>query len=146
MSRTRSLSIAMALALLVALLVQAAPAGAGTANILRAKTMVGVPQAFTGSTNASLIRGIPCGGIPWTVGRSPNSTAESCLRCESTTSTVARCIAYISADRFSFSPASWTRRRVGRRPAASRSQVKQANRLATKSRMTADDGVLLPDR
>jgi hypothetical protein len=70
MSRTRSLSIAMALALLVALLVQAAPAGAGTANILRAKTMVGVPQAFTGSTNASLIRGIPGGGIPWTVGRS----------------------------------------------------------------------------
>ncbi|HET6820375.1 MAG TPA: hypothetical protein VFH98_07470, partial [Candidatus Limnocylindria bacterium] len=70
MSRTRSLSIAMALALLVALLAQAAPAGAGTANILRAKTMVGVPQAFTGSTNASLIRGIPGGGIPWTVGRS----------------------------------------------------------------------------
>ena len=32
--------------------------------------MVGVPQAFTGSTNAAAIRGISGGGIPWTVGRS----------------------------------------------------------------------------
>jgi hypothetical protein len=70
MSRTRTFSLALALALLVGLLAAAAPAGAGTANILRARTMVGVPQAFTGSTNASLIRGVPGGGIPWTVGRS----------------------------------------------------------------------------
>jgi hypothetical protein len=70
MSRTRSIPVAVALALLVGLLVAATPAGAGTANILRAKTMVGVPQAFTGTANASLIRDVPGGGIPWTVGRS----------------------------------------------------------------------------
>ena len=70
MSRTRSISTAIVLALLVGLLVQAGTAGAGTANILRARTMVGVPQAFTGSTNAAAIRGISGGGIPWTVGRS----------------------------------------------------------------------------
>ena len=27
--------------------------------------MVGVPQAFTGATNAAVIRGVPGGGIPW---------------------------------------------------------------------------------
>ena len=70
MSRTRSVSIAIALALLVGLVVQAGTAGAGTANILKAHTMVGVPQAFTGATNAALIRGVPGGGLPWTVGRS----------------------------------------------------------------------------
>jgi hypothetical protein len=32
--------------------------------------MVGVPQAFTGTTNSSLIRGVPGGGIPWSVRRS----------------------------------------------------------------------------
>jgi hypothetical protein len=32
-------------------------------------TMVGVPQAFTGSTNAALIRGVNGGGIPWVLDR-----------------------------------------------------------------------------
>jgi hypothetical protein len=63
MSRKRALSSAIALALLVGLLVQASLATAGTQNILKADTMVGVPPAFTGTQ--APIRGINGGGIPW---------------------------------------------------------------------------------
>jgi hypothetical protein len=65
MTRKRSMSVAIALALLVGLLVQSSLASAGTANILKADTMVGVPQAFTGTQ--APIRGINGGGIPWTL-------------------------------------------------------------------------------
>jgi hypothetical protein len=63
MTKPRSLSIAVLLALLVGLLAQSGLASAGTSNMLKADSMVGVPLAFTGATNA--IRGIPGGGIPW---------------------------------------------------------------------------------
>jgi hypothetical protein len=65
MTKSRSLSIAILLALLVGLLIQSGLASAGTSNMLKADSMVGVPQALTGATNA--IRGIPGGGIPWTL-------------------------------------------------------------------------------
>jgi hypothetical protein len=65
MTKPRSLSIAIPLALLVGLLAQSGLAGGGTSNLLKADSMVGVPQALTGATNA--IRGIPGGGIPWTL-------------------------------------------------------------------------------
>jgi hypothetical protein len=63
MTARRSASIAILLVLLVGLLAQATIASAGTSNILKAETMVGVPQAFTG-TQAPL-RGLNGGGIPW---------------------------------------------------------------------------------
>jgi hypothetical protein len=65
MTKPRSLSIAVLLALLVGLLAQSGLASAGTSNMLKADSMVGVPLALTGATNA--IRGIPGGGIPWTL-------------------------------------------------------------------------------
>jgi hypothetical protein len=65
MTKSRTLSIAILLALLVGLLAQSGLASAGTSNMLKADSMVGVPQAFSGATNA--IRGVPGGGIPWTL-------------------------------------------------------------------------------
>jgi hypothetical protein len=68
MSRRRSASLAVLLAALVAL----AGMQAGTVlaqdnaqKILEWKTMVGVPQAFTGSL--APIRNINGGGVPWTL-------------------------------------------------------------------------------
>jgi hypothetical protein len=65
MTAKRSASIAILLMLLVGLLAQATITSAGTENILKADTMVGVPQAFTGTL--APIRGINGGGIPWTL-------------------------------------------------------------------------------
>ena len=67
MTARRSAWIAVLLVLLVGLLAQATMASAGTSNILKADTMVGVPQAFTGTANAAKIRDVPGGGIPWTL-------------------------------------------------------------------------------
>ncbi|HEX3219601.1 MAG TPA: hypothetical protein VHU77_06200 [Candidatus Limnocylindria bacterium] len=63
MTARRSAWIAVLLVLLVGLLAQATMASAGTSNILKADTMVGIPDAFTG-TQAPL-RGLNGGGIPW---------------------------------------------------------------------------------
>jgi len=63
MTKPRFLSIAVLLALLVGLVAQSGLASAETSNMLKSDSMVGVPQALTGATNA--IRGIPGGGIPW---------------------------------------------------------------------------------
>jgi hypothetical protein len=63
MPKHRSISIAVLLALVIGLLAQSSLAGAGTSNMLKADSMVGVPQAFTGAQNP--IRGINGGGIPW---------------------------------------------------------------------------------
>lgn len=70
MSRRRTASLAALLASLVALAgMQAgtvlAQPGDGAPKILEWKTMVGVPQAFTGAQ--APIRGINGGGVPWTV-------------------------------------------------------------------------------
>ena len=63
MTARRLAAIAIPLALLVGLLAQATMASAGTSNILKAETMVGVPDAFTGVK--APIREINGGGIPW---------------------------------------------------------------------------------
>jgi hypothetical protein len=66
MARTRSLSIGLMLALLaLALGMQASFATARTPKILEFDTMVGIPQAFTGTQNP--IRGINGGGLPWRI-------------------------------------------------------------------------------
>jgi hypothetical protein len=66
MRTSRSISIVTVLAL-VGLLVgaQSALVSGSDRTILEFNTMVGVPQAFTGTQNP--IRGINGGGIPWTL-------------------------------------------------------------------------------
>ncbi|HEX6140236.1 MAG TPA: hypothetical protein VF013_07240 [Candidatus Limnocylindria bacterium] len=66
MTRKRTLSLAVLLALLIGLVAfQSATLAKGpdTPQILEFKTMVGVPDAFTGAK--APIRGINGGGIPW---------------------------------------------------------------------------------
>jgi hypothetical protein len=61
-------SLLLATTLLVGLVVagQALPAtGQGGSKILKFDTMVGVPDPYTGATNA--IRDVPGGGLPWVV-------------------------------------------------------------------------------
>ena len=67
MVNRRSISVTLVLALAgVLLLLQSSfVAAKGGPKILEWQTMVGVPQAFTGTTNAAVIRGVPGGGIPW---------------------------------------------------------------------------------
>ena len=67
MATRRSISITLVLALAgVLLLLQSSfVAAKGGPTILEWQTMVGVPQAFTGTTNQAVIRGVPGGGIPW---------------------------------------------------------------------------------
>jgi len=64
MSRRR-LWVVMGTIVLVLALGASSLATAKTPKILEFDTMVGVPQALTGSANA--IRGINGGGIPWTI-------------------------------------------------------------------------------
>ena len=61
----RGLFLAAAIPLALLLALRAPFATAKPHQILEFDTMVGVPQALTGSTNA--IRGINGGGIPWTL-------------------------------------------------------------------------------
>ena len=64
MTRKRSFSVALMLALFaLALGMHASLATAKTPKILEFDTMVGAPQAFTGTQNP--IRGINGGGLPW---------------------------------------------------------------------------------
>ncbi|HET7521429.1 MAG TPA: hypothetical protein VFK61_07820 [Candidatus Limnocylindria bacterium] len=63
MSRSRAVSIALALALMLGLLAQGTLASDGSRLILKARTMVGIPDAFTGTK--APIRGINGGGLPW---------------------------------------------------------------------------------
>ena len=66
MTRRRTLSITLALALATLFLLQSSFAAArGGPKILEFDTMVGVPAAFGGTTNAALIRNVPGGGLPW---------------------------------------------------------------------------------
>jgi len=65
--RTISFSLVLALAGVLLLLQSSFVAAKGGPKILEFDTMVGVPQAFTGATNAAAIRGVPGGGIPWTL-------------------------------------------------------------------------------
>lgn len=67
MATRRSISVTLVLALAgVLLLLQSSLVAAkGGPTILEWQTMVGVPQAFTGPTNAALIRNVNGGGIPW---------------------------------------------------------------------------------
>ena len=67
MATRRSISITLVLALAgVLLLLQSSfVAAKGGPTILEWQTMVGVPQAFTSTTNQAVIRGVPGGGIPW---------------------------------------------------------------------------------
>ena len=63
--RTISFTLVLALAGVLLLLQSSFVAAKGGPKILEFQTMVGVPQAFTGATNAAVIRGVPGGGIPW---------------------------------------------------------------------------------
>ena len=63
--RSISVTLVLALASLLLLLQSSFVAAKGGPTILEFQTMVGVPQAFTGTTNASVIRGVNGGGIPW---------------------------------------------------------------------------------
>ena len=66
MTKRRTLSITLALALATLFLLQSSFAAArGGPKILEFDTMVGVPAAFGGTTNAALIRNVPGGGLPW---------------------------------------------------------------------------------
>ena len=63
--RSISVTLVLALASLLLLIQTAFVTAKGGPNMLEFQTMVGVPQAFTGATNAPAIRGVPGGGIPW---------------------------------------------------------------------------------
>ena len=63
--RSISVTLVLALAGVLLLLQSSFVAAKGGPKILEWQTMVGVPQAFTGTTNAAVIRGVPGGGIPW---------------------------------------------------------------------------------
>ena len=68
MAKRRTISITLALALATLFLLQSSFAAArGGPKILEFDTMVGVPAAFGGTTNAALIRNVPGGGLPWTL-------------------------------------------------------------------------------
>jgi hypothetical protein len=63
--RTLSFTLVLALAGVLLLLQSSFVAARGGPKILEFQTMVGVPTAFTGGTNAAVIRGVAGGGIPW---------------------------------------------------------------------------------
>ena len=63
--RSISVTLVLALASLFLLLQSAFVSAKGGPTMLEWQTMVGVPQAFTGNTNAAVIRGVAGGGIPW---------------------------------------------------------------------------------
>jgi hypothetical protein len=65
--RTLSITLVLALASLLLLVQSAFVSAKGGPKILEFDTMVGVPAAFTGTANAGVIRGVPGGGIPWTL-------------------------------------------------------------------------------
>jgi hypothetical protein len=67
--RKKGFGSILALLALVGLLVasQASFASADGRKILQFDTMVGVPPAFTGATNAAVIRGVAGGGVPWMI-------------------------------------------------------------------------------
>ena len=74
--RTISFTLVLALAGVLVLLQSSFVAAKGGPKILEWQTMVGVPQAFTGTTNQAKIRDVPGGGIPWRLdlGTGPLST------------------------------------------------------------------------
>jgi hypothetical protein len=63
--RTISFTLVLALAGVLLLLQSSFVAAKGGPKILEWQTMVGVPQAFTGTANQAKIRDVPGGGIPW---------------------------------------------------------------------------------
>jgi hypothetical protein len=65
--RSISFTLVLALAGVLLLLQSSFVTAKGGPNMLEWQTMVGVPQAFTGETNAAVIRGVNGGGIPWTL-------------------------------------------------------------------------------
>lgn len=66
MARKRPLAIGLTLAVLaLALGMQGALATAKSPKILEFDTMVGIPQAFTGTQNP--VRGLNGGGLPWRI-------------------------------------------------------------------------------
>jgi hypothetical protein len=75
MAKRRTFSITLALALLGVLLFAQSSLGAKGPKILEFDTMVGTPQAFTGATNA--IRGVPGGGLPWTLASAKGELSPS---------------------------------------------------------------------
>lgn len=78
MAKRRALSITLALALATLFLLQSSFAAArGGPKILEFDTMVGVPQQFTGAGSAALIRGVPGGGIPWTLASAKGELSTS---------------------------------------------------------------------
>ena len=78
MTKRRTLSITLALALVTLFLIQSSFAAAkGGPKILEFQTMVGVPAAFGGTTNAALIRNVPGGGLPWTLTSAKGELATS---------------------------------------------------------------------
>jgi hypothetical protein len=67
MKRYATITAALALAVSLVLMgAQFSQANAKTPKILEFDTMVGLPQAFTGSQNS--IRGVNGGGLPWAIG------------------------------------------------------------------------------
>ena len=63
--RTISFTLVLALAGVLLLLQSSFVAANGGPKILEWQTMVGVPQAFTGTANQAKIRDVPGGGLPW---------------------------------------------------------------------------------
>ena len=63
--RSISFTLVLSLAGVLLLLQSSFVAAKGGPTILEWQTMVGVPQAFTGTANQAVIRGVPGGGIPW---------------------------------------------------------------------------------
>jgi hypothetical protein len=63
--RSISSTVVLAVASLLLLVSASLATAKGGPKMLEFQTMVGVPQAFTGDTNAPVIRGVNGGGIPW---------------------------------------------------------------------------------
>jgi hypothetical protein len=63
--RTISFTLILALAGVLLLLQSSFVAAKAGPTILEWQTMVGVPQAFAGTSNQARIRDVPGGGIPW---------------------------------------------------------------------------------
>jgi hypothetical protein len=65
--------ISLVLALVLGLVISSGlfnRAAAKEPKILEFDSMVGIPQAFTGTQNSALMRGVNGGGLPWTIGSS----------------------------------------------------------------------------
>ena len=68
--------LAVVLALGLGLIAQASLAGSGrNSTVLKFKTMVGVVAPYTGPVNA--IRGIPGGGVPWSIDKANGTLKEN---------------------------------------------------------------------